>query len=45
MNEELLLLAEVNTAGGEYEDWGRQLELESLRYSRALPEYGEAETK
>ncbi len=42
MNEELLRLAEANTAGGAYDDWGRELELESIRYSRALPESGEA---
>ena len=42
MNEELLLLAEANTAGEGFDDWSRQLELESIRYSRALPEGEEA---
>lgn len=45
MNEELLLLAEANTAGEEYDDLGRQLELESIRYSRALPEAEEARAR
>ncbi len=42
MNEELLRLAEENTAGEDYEMLSEQLELESFRYSRALREEDEA---
>lgn len=41
MNEQLLELAE-EMSGGEYESLSEQLELESLRYSRSLPEEEEA---
>ena len=42
MNEILYSLAEENMAGGEYDELSEQLELESIRYSRALPEEEEA---
>ena len=42
MNELLFELAEENTAGGDYDALSEQLELESIRYSRALPEEEEA---
>lgn len=42
MNELLYSLAEEASAGGDYEELSEQLELESIRYSRALPEEEEA---
>jgi hypothetical protein len=41
MNESLMALAE-GQAGGDYEALSEQMELESLRYSRSLPEEEEA---
>ncbi len=41
MNELLTALAEEQT-GGNYESLSEQLELESLRYCRSLPEEEEA---
>lgn len=42
MNEELLRIADEYTAGDDYEKLSEQLELESVRYSRALREEEEA---
>ena len=42
MNEELTLLAEENSFGSSYDEWSGRLELESIRYSRALREEEEA---
>lgn len=42
MNEILSALAEENTPGNFYEKLSEQLELESIRYSRQLPEEEEA---
>ena len=42
MNDFLQRLAEQSMAGGDYEEWSEQLEQESIRYSRALPEEEEA---
>lgn len=44
MNEDLISLAEEKTAYG-YEGLSEQLELESVRYSRALPEEEEARVR
>lgn len=44
MNEFFALPAGEQT-GGSYEEWSEQLELESLRYSRALQEEEEARLK
>ena len=41
MNDDLLTLAEEETAYS-YDELSEQLELESIRYSRALPEEEEA---
>lgn len=42
MNEFLTALAEERATGGQYEDFSEMMELESLRYSRSLPEEEEA---
>ena len=42
MNDELLRLAGEYTAGEDYDKLSEQLELESVRYSRALREEEEA---
>lgn len=42
MNELLYSLAEEAFPGSDYEGLSEQLELESIRYSRALPEEEEA---
>ena len=42
MNEIMLSLAEENTAGLYYERLSEQMETESIRYSRSLPEEEEA---
>ena len=44
MNESLMALAE-GQAGGDYETLSEQMELESLRYSRSLPEEEEARAR
>ncbi len=45
MSEMEYALAEAVTAGGEYEALSEELELESIRYSRALPEEEEAKRR
>ena len=44
MNESLMALAE-GQAGGDYEALSEQMELESLRYSRSLPEEEQERTR
>ena len=44
VNEALIAIAEAETAGN-YDSLSEQLELESIRYSRALPEEGEARVR
>ena len=44
MNENLMTLAEEESVYG-FDELSEQLELESIRYSRALPEEGEARVR